>query len=318
MFNYKESVFKNRHTSIEKKISNSKVIQILPSSDEKGILLFHEDGMAHLVNENLDIVNSYQLTDTSISCVEKVTSRNRCKVILVADNNGNLYSFTSSLGNKRLLKQTMTPITSISDIGEHRVLISYPDGNNTVTVEMITPNSGNLVSSLTLEGFFRIVDFSCPSVIYGRDEGWLLAASDQAIIEIGFKENQLFRKSINHTDSDYYIDEIWCDKIGQSTVGKKLYPECGPEYEDETYASDIDEKISTISEEHGVRVITEGCHVYIKDKKEKVNLHIEFNDEVSFCKHLHWPKGRIILSGNDSYLRILDWRSNCSQFFSIV
>jgi len=40
-----------------------------------------------------------------------------------------------------------------------------------------------------------------------------------------------------------------------------------------------------------------------------------FDDGLSFRKHLHWPEGRVILAGNDSVLRIVDWRTNCSKFF---
>jgi hypothetical protein len=314
-FDYKISVWHNNYTIIESKISDSPVIQILSSADFKNMLVFHENGFAHLLDDNLRVLDSYMLSEHGLSCVEEVVPRKRMRSILVADTQGNLFSFNSSLEGKKLVKKTPTPITAIVDLGDKRILVSYYDDNNTTRLEMITPLSGNHLSSLKLVGTQRIVDFACPSAFKGLKEGWLLAASDQSIIEVGFLGHQLRTKSINHANRDFYIDEIYCDAIEQAIAGKELYPENGPIYEDVQYVTDLDEKRSTISDRFGARIITEGNHLYVKYRSEEINLHVEFDECVSFCKHLHWPEGRIILSGNDSTLRIVDWRSNCSRFF---
>jgi hypothetical protein len=315
MFDYKQSMWNNKYTIIEKKFSDSPVIQVLPSSNNNNILLFHQNGIAHLVDENLEVLDSFRLSEHELTCVEEVAPRKKCRAILVADVEGNLFTFNSSLEAKRLLKKTPSPVTAIADLGDKRVLISYHDGNNTTRLEMITPLSGNHLSSLKLVGTQRIVDFACPSVFIEAKEGWLLAASDQAIIEIGFNGHQLVTKSISHSKSDFYIDEIYCDVIESHPVGKELYPEYGPEYEDVPYVTDLDDKISTISESYKVRVITEGNNLYVRNKREEINHCIEFDQGISFCKHIHWPEGRIILSGNDCVVRIIDWRSNCARFF---
>lgn len=316
-FDYKTSLWENAYTITERKISDSPIIQIIPGINENNLVVFCEDGIAYLLDEDLKVLADYRVSDCGITCVEEIAPRDKTRAVIVADTKGNLNLFNLSFDIKLFLGKKAGAVTAMQGLSAGRVLISYPLEKNTTRVEMIESFTGNHLSSIDLVGIRRGRDFACPEGFLALDEAWLLAGTDKNIIEIGFKGSNLFRKSSCPLRENFYLDEVTCDAVGQSYVGKEVnyYSSEEPRYENVPHAFDEDQKVSTISEKYKVRIITEMNTLFVKHKIEEINKAVEFAEGLCFIKHFHFPEGRVILSGNDSTLRIVDWRSNCSKFF---
>jgi hypothetical protein len=315
-FNYKTSLWHNKYTITERKISDSLIIQIIPAIKENNLVVFCENGLAYLLDEDLKVLADYRVSDSGITCVEEIAPRNKTRAVVVADIEGNLNLFNLSFDTKLFLGKKAGAVTAIQGLSAGRVVVSYPLEKSTTRIEMIEAFTGNYLSSIDLVGTRRVRDFACAEAFLNLDEAWLLAGTDKKIMEIGFKGSSIFHKSTGPLREKFYLDEIICDAVGQSYVGKELYPlNEEPHYQNVPYAHDEDQKVSTISEKFKVKVITEMHRLFIQHRVEEINKSVEFDVGLCFVKHCHFPEGRIVLSASDSTLRIVDWRSNCSKFF---
>jgi hypothetical protein len=315
-FDYKTSLWHNKYTITERKISDSLIIQIISGIKENNLVVFCENGLAYLLDEDLKILADYRVSDCRITCVEEIVPRNKTRAVIVADIEGHLNLFNLSFDTKLSLGKKAGAVTAIQGLSAGRVLVSYPLEKNTTRIEMIESFTGNHLAGVDLVGTRRVRDFACAEGFLNLDEAWLLAGTDKKIMEIGFKGSSIFHKSTGPLREKFYLDEIICDAVGQSYVGKELFPlNEEPHYQNVPYAHDEDQKVSTISEKYKVRIITEMNRLIVKHRVEEINKDVELKEGLCFIKHLHYPEGRIILSGNDSTLRIVDWRSNCSKFF---
>ena len=298
------NVWDNNHTLSEYYVCDAPIIQICPSDVQSNLYIFSSDGYVHHVDGyDFKLISSTKISEHKLVCVEEVLIR-KARGFMTSDTEGNLFIFDSTFEASKKLDKHERATTSIQCIGRNRVIISRPVSEKEVRFEVISPYSGNQVSMLDVSGITKIRDMDCPNERFGKNEGWIIAASSKSIATINFKMSKLELVRLIHFRPGFYIDEIACDIVEQKVVGKNV-----PED-----TSIIEDKCSTISWEFGVKTFTEFNNLYIKGKFGKINKHIDLGEEEIISKNLHFPEGRICCGTNDGRLIVVDFRRNSIRF----
>ena len=307
------TIWDNNHTLQDYHICDSPIIQIRPSNERSNLYVFSEDGYVHHVDGfDFKVLSSIKISSNQLKCVEEILVQDK-RGFLVADTNGNLTLFNSSFESGLDMGKRAKAITAIECIGRSRVLISYPVTKDRVRVEMIKSSSGAHIAYLDINGIKRVRDFHCPSVRRNKSDGWVVAASDNAVITISFKVYQLYEKSFVKIRPEFFMDEIGCDVIRQKIVGKNILEKA--DRSDYFKLSDIEQKKSSISWEYETQVTTESNRLYIK-RLDGVNKCIDLGEEEIVLKNMHRPEGRIICGTAFGHILVTDSRILSLRFIA--
>ena len=305
------NIWDNKHTLMERYICDAPIIQIRPSRERSNLYVFSEDGYVHHVDGyDFSVINSIKISKNRLTCIEEVSVRS-ARGFVVADVKGNLTLFNSSFDSPKKLGEKDGAITAIQCIGRSRVLISYSIGDNKVRVEMISPISGRYITKLEIDDVKRIRDFHCPTARWNKNDGWIVAATDNAVVTINFKMYKLSKKSFVKIRPEFFIDEIATDVIRQKLAGKTIV--ALDERKKYWSLSDIEQKKSTVSLEYDTQVFTEDNRLYVRDLKG-VNELVELGDDEVVLKNLHEPEGRVSCGTTDGRLLVVDYRMNSMRF----
>lgn len=305
---YQSSVWKNNYTLNDYHICDSPIIQVRPSEERNNLYVFSRDGYVyHVDGYDFKVLDSHQVSKNKLCCVEEVSVL-ATRGFLVADDGGGLTLFDSSFDEGKDFGKRSSFVTAIQCIGRGRLLISYPLGEDKVRVEMISSTDGRNITQIDTENIKRVRDFHCPAARWNKNDGWVVAASDNAVVTIDFKMYQLSQRSLVGIRPEFFIDEIACDISRQKLAGKDIEDTQGY-----FQLSDVEQKKSTISWDHDTQVFTEDNRLYVKNFREANEL-VTLEKEDVVLKNLHEPKGRICCGTIDGRLIVSDWRLFSHRF----
>lgn len=319
MNNYNMPIWSRAYTKNVYNISDSALIQIIPSSLGANLLVFDEAGWVyHIDGYSYEIQYKIRVTTNKVICVEEVKCGEK-RYCIISDDKRFLYKFDLSLKEDIVyFPRRSSVVTSIQDIGNSRSLISYSKRRSITRVELINSETGVPLRYLDLDNISRIRDFHCPSILIGKKDGWLLAASDRFIIQINFEKYELNEGKRIEVSGGIYVDEIWCDTLVRHVAGKNLVHDVGKKMivDPRFRVSNKNRKVGSISFDYGTRIQVEGTSIYINEERARCAEYIELKHNTLYCKHLHWPYGRICLASYTGNFVVLDFRGNSLRFIS--
>ena len=232
-------------------ISDSPLINLMPSGIDSNVYVFEESGSAlHVQGSTKTILEKIKLSDHKLSTVEGAQVGDQGR-FLVADTAGNLFLYDYQFKGEAInLGRKENSIHSMVDIGMERALIAYQLEKNVVIIELIEMKLGRVIASLKLEGTQRIRDMHCQDS-YGESCVRIFAGTDHSVVELQVEDGKLSILGIEHLPPNEYLDEVFGEDSQSRVYLYRFVPDDPKEKMHPSskgiWSYDPDEKLSTIS-----------------------------------------------------------------------